>query len=1365
FRSDGVSGRELWKSDGTAAGTVLVMDISAGTGSSSPRYFANVNGTLFFNAHDGVSGYELWKSDGTAAGTVLVKDISAGPWHSNPESLTNVNGTLYFSADDGVNGRELWKSDGTAAGTVMVMDIWAGFGGSFPRSLVNANGTLFFLAVDGVNGEELWKSDGTAAGTVLVKDIMAGSGHGSPYYLTNVNGTLFFTADDGVNGSELWKSDGTAAGTVLVKDIAAGSGSSNPLYLTNFNGTLYFSANDGVNGYELWKSDGTAAGTVLVKDIWAGAGSSYPNSLTNVNGTLYFSANDGVNGYELWKSDGTAAGTQMLGQITSGSGSGSPSQLLHVASHLFFTAQDGTHGVELWAFPLGGVPVVGLAAGPVAFTEGDPATLIDTSATVIDLDSADFDTGTLTVEFTANGAAEDSLVITTTANVRRTGNDIEYDMPGWTVVGTVPASGAGSGIGGLSLTITFDADCTPAIAQDVLRAIAYSNSSDAPSTLTRTVRVTVNDGDGNDSNQPTLDITVTAVNDAPVLAAGPHTFTSRDEDDIANAGDAIDVSTIISDPDGPGTGLAVVGANNSNGDWQYTIDNGTNWLSFGAVASNNAVLLASDAANTRIRFIPSADWNGNASIQVKAWDQFLGGNGATNVDTAVGTAFGSNTETFTIAINAVNDAPSVTGGSNPTVLEDAGPQTILNFVGINPGPANESGQAAMAYTVENLTPAGGLVFTTTPSISTSGTLTFEAAPNSNGSATFQVRVQDDGGGTAPNVDTSGLSATFTITVNPVNDAPSFTPGVNLDPLAPTAGPQNYAAWATAISKGPANESTQNLSFVLTPVQTVGTLTFITAPDIDETSGNLTFEINNTSDGFIAYNAALTDDGGTANGGVDTSTPPALLIIAVWQQNVYVDLAFSALNYGDDPPGPALRYGIDAFDTVQKGVNFVGVTGGVVHVAGGTYAAANVIVPRDMTLDLTAGGVVLQGNGGPALQVNNGTVVVQGGTLDQQTVQPAVLHVGGSLTLEAGATVDQNANGPAIEVASNLTLDGATVLESSTSSSLCILLQAAGTLNLDGSTNANTLTIRTGGNFIDVAAGGPDVTATGNNWFEDATPLDETTRAGGFAIEDHILHAIDDATRGFVRIEATHVFVTQSSGSIQRGVDEANDDDTLEVNVGTFIELVDVHRPLTLRGAQFGNVGAGRLPLVPASETIVVATGAFPAGDDLFTVSDDDVSIDGFAFQGDRPLFGTGRDARSGVNNDTNDVSGLLVTNCVFENFSECGVAVANSSGATSGTLSNSLFANCDLSAVRCEYDAFLDITGNRILTFPAGIGIQVANFSDDRGAPTNISNNNIDVNANSVAIEIVALDLTSISPIVVSNNTIAATGSGGVGIT
>src|SRR5262249_18949535 len=104
----GITGRELWKSDGTGAGTVLVKDIKAGSAGSGASGLRNVNGTLYFAADDGATGMELWRSDGTADGTVLVADINPGSASSSPAGLTVAGSHFFFSADDGVHGRELW---------------------------------------------------------------------------------------------------------------------------------------------------------------------------------------------------------------------------------------------------------------------------------------------------------------------------------------------------------------------------------------------------------------------------------------------------------------------------------------------------------------------------------------------------------------------------------------------------------------------------------------------------------------------------------------------------------------------------------------------------------------------------------------------------------------------------------------------------------------------------------------------------------------------------------------------------------------------------------------------------------------------------------------------------------------------------------------------------------------------------------------------------------------------------------------------------------------------------------------------------------------------------------------------------------
>jgi ELWxxDGT repeat protein len=358
-------GAELWKTDGTKAGTVLVKDINPGPGSSGPSYPTEVGGMLFFSADDGIHGRELWKTDGTEAGTVLVKDINPGTFFSiqgglSVSPLSEVGGILLFAARDGGHGQELWRSDGTEAGTVLVKDIIPGMGSSIfvDPSLTDVEGTLFFIANDGIHGTELWKSDGTEAGTVLVKDINPGTGHsrtgdGRESGLIDIGGTLFFNANDGVHGNELWKSDGTEAGTVLVKDINLGTGDSWPgagkeFGMTDLGGIAFFNADDGVHRTELWKSDGTEAGTVLVKDINPGTGSSSPFFLTGVGETLFFLANDGVHGGELWKSDGTEAGTVLVKDINPGTEHSNARFFADFEGTVFFSADDGARGHELW---------------------------------------------------------------------------------------------------------------------------------------------------------------------------------------------------------------------------------------------------------------------------------------------------------------------------------------------------------------------------------------------------------------------------------------------------------------------------------------------------------------------------------------------------------------------------------------------------------------------------------------------------------------------------------------------------------------------------------------------------------------------------------------------------------------------------------------------------------------------------------------------------------------------------------------------------------------------------------------------------------------------------------------------------------
>jgi len=379
--SDGVHGPELWVSDGTEAGTYMVIDLIPGPAGSNPQVLIDVNGRCFFQGVNSSSGLDLYVSDGTASGTHFVvnaTNYAVVPMaalgdlvmfvrkESGSESLWKSNGTpqgtglvksmdvnqmepignlLYIAGvanGEVIPGFDLWRSDATLQGTYLLADlrgtIW----------VTEAGETIFFQGDLSATGRELWSTDGTPNGTHLVKDIYTGAGHSEPVELTDVAGTLFFTAFTPALGRELWKSAGTEQGTVLVKDVNPSGNPWAPTELTNMEGTLIFRAYDPALGWQVWKSDGTEAGTVLVKTIAPPDVTDYPRYFTYANGKVYFEGSDGIHGAEPWVTDGTAEGTFMVADVNPGpAGSGFEPTL--VGSLLFFMGGNNSTGAELWA--------------------------------------------------------------------------------------------------------------------------------------------------------------------------------------------------------------------------------------------------------------------------------------------------------------------------------------------------------------------------------------------------------------------------------------------------------------------------------------------------------------------------------------------------------------------------------------------------------------------------------------------------------------------------------------------------------------------------------------------------------------------------------------------------------------------------------------------------------------------------------------------------------------------------------------------------------------------------------------------------------------------------------------------------------
>jgi len=388
-------GCELWRTDGTQAGTYRLADIAPGPLYANPQLFIAMNGWLYFQTMnnnpqiyrtDGTqvqqvtnlayvfadmvaykdrlyftasdnSGYGLFRTDGTPEGTE--KFLTAQSTYGYPRPLISWNGWLYFTFEEGDHGKELWVTDGTPGREQLFSNLNPS--GSLASFQIMSYGDGFlFLADDGMNNQQIWWTQGMSlTGDPIPPVLVSGVwGGGEIYSITLIGqvGLRFLFFSQRLNGSNLlalWAIDSPGSQARLVSTLLSQQIKSDPYYrflrsFASLNGRLYFEAYDDTHGSELWSSDGTTNGTGLLVDINPGLRSSLPANISQCGMVICFSADDGQHGLELWSSDGSPKGTALVfDQNTSAPGS-HPTGMVKAGGLLYFVADDGIHGQELW---------------------------------------------------------------------------------------------------------------------------------------------------------------------------------------------------------------------------------------------------------------------------------------------------------------------------------------------------------------------------------------------------------------------------------------------------------------------------------------------------------------------------------------------------------------------------------------------------------------------------------------------------------------------------------------------------------------------------------------------------------------------------------------------------------------------------------------------------------------------------------------------------------------------------------------------------------------------------------------------------------------------------------------------------------
>ena len=606
---------ELFVSDGTAAGTVFL----GGDFLASPSKLTRVGNSAYFTAYEveGSSGVELWKTDGTSAGTSVVKDIVPGPADAAIDALFNVNGTLVFSADEVGVGRELWQSDGTSSGTRRIVDLNAGAIGSIPVPQADLNGKLIYVANDGSSGRELFVlspnqaptnsapvgplaatedqtlslsgfsvSDPDADAQVISVTLSVTSGAlnvstsvPGGVVAANVTGNntasvtvvatqaalnATFANVSGLAYAPAADFNGDATLTMVTSDL--GNVGLGPVFGTSSTVTINIAA---VNDNPVL---GAVTGSVATSEnspaivVSAGATLSDIDS-PNFDGGIITVAlstldlgdrlavlNEGTDPGQVSVSGAdVSVGGVIIGSITSSPTAPTLQIALNASADAasvqavlrkvtfevlgdtpataprtaVFSVTDGDGGtsasgtVTINVSAVNDAPVLQLNGAPTSYSENASPVAVAPAATLVDPES-NFSGGTITVSITANATADDRLQVASQGFAAGQISVANNFLLFGTATGPINVGSLAGGVGLSPLVLTLNSNATGAAVEAIVRAVTFQVLSDAPSALQRTVAIEVSDSDLASSGAQTNPISVVASNDLPVIAAvGP----------------------------------------------------------------------------------------------------------------------------------------------------------------------------------------------------------------------------------------------------------------------------------------------------------------------------------------------------------------------------------------------------------------------------------------------------------------------------------------------------------------------------------------------------------------------------------------------------------------------------------------------------------------------------------------------------------------------------------------------------------------------------------------------------------------------------------------------------------------------------